>query len=47
MQGEAVQIVFDFEAEPPPRLHDLAVHIRRIAAGLRPGKSCGTISSVR
>jgi hypothetical protein len=47
VEGEGVQIVFDFEAQPPPRLHDLAVYIRRIAAELRPGESCGTISSVR
>jgi hypothetical protein len=47
IEGEAVQIAFNFEAHPSPRFHVLAVHIRRITAGLRPGESCGTISSVR
>ena len=45
--GEAVQIMFDFEAQPPPRFRDIAVHIRRIAAGVRPGESCGTIFSTQ
>ena len=47
VEGESVQIAFNFEALAPPALHDLALHIRRIAAGLRPRESCGTISSVR
>jgi hypothetical protein len=47
VDGESVQIAFNFEAQAPPALHDLAIHIRRIARGLRPGESCGTITSVR
>jgi len=47
VDGEAVEIAFDFEAQPPPPLHHLAIYIRRIAGGFRPGESCGTISSVR
>jgi hypothetical protein len=47
VEGDRVQIVFDFEAQAPPALHDLAMNIRRIAGALRPGESCGTISSVR
>ncbi len=47
VEAEAVEIAFDFEAQAPPSLHHLAVHIRRIAAELKPGQSCGVISSVR
>jgi len=47
VEGESVQIAFNFEAQSSPALHDLAMKIRRIAGALRPGESCGTISSVR
>jgi hypothetical protein len=47
VEGESVQIAFNFEAQAPSRPHDLAMYIRRIAAALRAGESCGTITSVR
>src|SRR5438132_14016189 len=46
-EGQAVEITFNFEAQPELSLNHLRSYIRGIARELRPEKSCGLITYTR